>query len=447
MTESMQATTFAERLTAGRKAAGLSQSDLAARLQVSRQAVSKWERGDALPSAEIYGKLALLLPVSMDELITGAPFEGSSSMDALPGETFGQRLTALRQGLSLSREGLAELLSVSRQSVSKWERGEAYPDGEKLILLARTAGIPLSFLFPLPVKEEEKEANGTDKAKEPAHEPETDAPPVAETTVTGETKGSGQGEASGETPAEEIASKDAAAWEEAPAIEQEKVPATGETPTFEEASAIKEAPTVKPKEAETARSASLLTETDRPADAPVGEAPGNNMAATDAPVVDAQTGETGETDTPVPDTQIDLLSMGQALTRRFSRLWKEKILTFPHREESGSEAAKDLPKDAEKSRSPAGRSPVRKLRSVRNTTGSTSKDGAPAARETPRGEKPPQGKTLDFHTIAEPGPNEMAYVYVNRNDGKFRSILPHLAAIPVCALIGALIIKKKFRKK
>ena len=45
---------FAEKLLHLRKREGLSQEDLAAHLEVSRQAVSRWEMGTALPvSADV----------------------------------------------------------------------------------------------------------------------------------------------------------------------------------------------------------------------------------------------------------------------------------------------------------------------------------------------------------------------------------------------------------
>ena len=46
------------------------------------------------------------------------------------------RLSQLRREKGYSQEALARQLGVSRQAVSKWERGEAAPEMENLILLA-----------------------------------------------------------------------------------------------------------------------------------------------------------------------------------------------------------------------------------------------------------------------------------------------------------------------
>ena len=45
-------------------------------------------------------------------------------------------LYILRRGAGLSQEEFAEKLGVSRQAVSKWERGEAYPDTDNLIAIS-----------------------------------------------------------------------------------------------------------------------------------------------------------------------------------------------------------------------------------------------------------------------------------------------------------------------
>lgn len=50
--------------------------------------------------------------------------------------TLGQKITHLRTASSMSQEKLADALGVSRQSVSKWEMDQAYPQPEKLILLS-----------------------------------------------------------------------------------------------------------------------------------------------------------------------------------------------------------------------------------------------------------------------------------------------------------------------
>lgn len=59
---------FQEILAQTRKARGWSQEDLAARIQVSRQAVSKWETGDAMPDLPKLIALADVLELSLDAL-------------------------------------------------------------------------------------------------------------------------------------------------------------------------------------------------------------------------------------------------------------------------------------------------------------------------------------------------------------------------------------------
>ncbi|MBU3126929.1 helix-turn-helix domain-containing protein [Clostridium tagluense] len=50
--------------------------------------------------------------------------------------SFSEKLQRLRKEKALSQEQLAELLNVSRQSVSKWESGQTYPEINKLIILS-----------------------------------------------------------------------------------------------------------------------------------------------------------------------------------------------------------------------------------------------------------------------------------------------------------------------
>lgn len=57
------------------------------------------------------------------------------------------RLCAYRKNAGLSQEELAEKIGVSRQAVSKWERAEASPDTDNLILLAKVYGVTLDDLL------------------------------------------------------------------------------------------------------------------------------------------------------------------------------------------------------------------------------------------------------------------------------------------------------------
>lgn len=48
---------------------------------------------------------------------------------------FGENLYNLRKAAKMSQEKLAEKINVTRQSVSKWENGESYPEMEKIMKL------------------------------------------------------------------------------------------------------------------------------------------------------------------------------------------------------------------------------------------------------------------------------------------------------------------------
>ena len=81
-----------ERVAAARKAAGLTQETLGEKLGVSRQAVSKWESGQAVPDLDTVAKLCLALGFSADYLLFGretapAPAE-SAPAESAPGPTY-----------------------------------------------------------------------------------------------------------------------------------------------------------------------------------------------------------------------------------------------------------------------------------------------------------------------------------------------------------------------
>lgn len=63
----------------------------------------------------------------------------------------------------MSQDQLAELLDVSRQAVSKWERNEAMPEVEKLVRISRQFGVSTDYLL-LEELEEPETASTTDPA-------------------------------------------------------------------------------------------------------------------------------------------------------------------------------------------------------------------------------------------------------------------------------------------
>ena len=78
-------------------------------------------------------------------------------------------LYELRRRHGLSQEEFAEKLYVSRQAVSKWERGEAYPDTENLIAISDMFGVTIDDLLKSenicegePVSEENEDNNDND---------------------------------------------------------------------------------------------------------------------------------------------------------------------------------------------------------------------------------------------------------------------------------------------
>lgn len=61
--------------------------------------------------------------------------------------TTGEKLTLLRKEKNITQEQLAEILNVSRQSVSRWEQDAAFPETDKLILLSRLFACSIDFLL------------------------------------------------------------------------------------------------------------------------------------------------------------------------------------------------------------------------------------------------------------------------------------------------------------
>jgi len=63
---------------------GFSQEELAEKLNISRQAYAKWERGDTIPDVEKCSRLAEIYSVSIDSLIKTEKLEGVGTLPPAP---------------------------------------------------------------------------------------------------------------------------------------------------------------------------------------------------------------------------------------------------------------------------------------------------------------------------------------------------------------------------
>lgn len=59
---------------------------------------------------------------------------------------FNEKLIDLRKSKGLSQEELGGELNVSRQTISKWESGQSYPDFQRLVALSDYFGLTLDQL-------------------------------------------------------------------------------------------------------------------------------------------------------------------------------------------------------------------------------------------------------------------------------------------------------------
>ena len=117
-----------------RKSRGISQEELAERLGVSRQAVSRWETGSAKPDANNILQLSLLFHVTTDYLILGEEAFPSVSVAGLSQEQI-HYVAELIGGLQTSNL-VKELVQKETTAAQLYRRseeifGKTHPDAEE----------------------------------------------------------------------------------------------------------------------------------------------------------------------------------------------------------------------------------------------------------------------------------------------------------------------------
>lgn len=104
---------FHENLKTLRKEKGFSQEQLAARLSVVRQTVSKWEKGLSVPDAELLIKLSEVLNVEVSDLL-GEKIEVSEGRSET--EVLAAELAKLNELLVVYGEKTSQL----KKNIGKW---------------------------------------------------------------------------------------------------------------------------------------------------------------------------------------------------------------------------------------------------------------------------------------------------------------------------------------
>ena len=103
------------RITALRKSAGWNQAELAQQLQISPSAVGMYEQGRREPSADILVRMARVLGVSVDYLLTGVPADTEClELEAMLRDriTSADRRLEQRTSRPFSRQELAVLFAA-----------------------------------------------------------------------------------------------------------------------------------------------------------------------------------------------------------------------------------------------------------------------------------------------------------------------------------------------
>lgn len=89
-------TTLGERIAMLRKQQGMTQEELGTAVGLSAQAVSKWERDESCPDIMLLPKLARLLDVTVDALLTGEQEAETRLLPAQQRKTLEQMLLKIR---------------------------------------------------------------------------------------------------------------------------------------------------------------------------------------------------------------------------------------------------------------------------------------------------------------------------------------------------------------
>ena len=98
----------------------------------------------------------------------------------------GAAIAAYRQRLNMSQQGLAGLMNVTHQAVSKWEKGLALPDTETLLALAKLFDASMEDLLMGRLPKEPEQTKEPDPEQTDAEEAKQDEPAPAQASDLGD---------------------------------------------------------------------------------------------------------------------------------------------------------------------------------------------------------------------------------------------------------------------
>ncbi|MBB6049932.1 helix-turn-helix domain-containing protein [Armatimonas rosea] len=143
--------TIGQQLQQWRLRRGLSLGALSLRCGIHKSTLSRWERGIQSPSMQELSTTLNVLEVTAHEAAVlrrqlDTPRAALYQHEEPPGLrklSGGELLRALRLRSGVTQEDAARAAGVTREMLSRWERGERWPDGQKLHALCYALGASL----------------------------------------------------------------------------------------------------------------------------------------------------------------------------------------------------------------------------------------------------------------------------------------------------------------
>lgn len=120
----------------------LNQKELSDKLNISIQRLNNFENNERTPSLSFLGELSKILDFDIDH-----PKRKNKNIYNFSIDLFHEKLSKYRKDKNYSLEQLGNIINISRQTLSKWEKGESYPNINDYYKLCRKLKIKPSFLI------------------------------------------------------------------------------------------------------------------------------------------------------------------------------------------------------------------------------------------------------------------------------------------------------------